>query len=79
MNNGKSIGMMLFFGGIILLIGYGFIRGFEELMNALDFVSGLLIGLIIVGFITLLVSIYYEQKRDAKETMKNIKKEDLEP
>ena len=79
MNNGKSIGMLLFFGGIVLLIGYGIFRGFEELMNALDLISGFFIGLIFVGLITLIVSIYFEQKRDTKETMKDIKKEDLEP
>jgi SNF family Na+-dependent transporter len=79
MNNGKTIGMVLFFGGIILLIGYGFFLGFEEFMNALDFISGAFIGLTLVGLITLIVSIYLEQKRDTKETMKHIKKEDLEP
>ena len=79
MNNGKTIGMILFFGGIALLIGYGLIQGFEELMNALDLISGFLLGLILVGLITLIVSIYLEQKKDTKETMKHIKKEDLEP
>jgi len=79
MNNGKTIGMILFFGGIALLIGYGLIQGFEELMNALDLISGFLLGLILVGLVTLIVSIYLEQKKDTKETMKNIKKEDLEP
>lgn len=79
MNNGKTIGMLLFFGGIVLLIGYGIFLGFEELMNALDLISGFFIGLIFVGLITLIVSIYFEQKKDTKETMKDIKKEDLEP
>jgi SNF family Na+-dependent transporter len=79
MNNGKTIGMILFFGGIILLIGYGLIQGFEEIVNALDFISGALLGLILVGLVTLIISIYLEQKKDTKETMKNIKKEDLEP
>lgn len=79
MNSGKTIGMLLFFGGIVLLIGYGIFLGFEELMNALDLISGFFIGLIFVGLITLIVSIYFEQKKDTKETMKDIKKEDLEP
>jgi len=79
LNNGKTIGMALFFGGIVLLIGYGIFQGFEEFMNALDLISGFFIGLIFVGLITLIVSIYLEQKRDTKETMKSIKKEDLEP
>lgn len=79
MNNGKTIGMALFFGGIVLLIGYGIFQGFEELMNALDLISGFFIGLIFFGLITLIVSIYFEQKRDTIKTMKSIKKEDLEP
>jgi len=79
MNNGKTIGMTLFFGGIALLIAYGFFQGFEELMQALDIVSGAFLGLIFIGLITLIVSIYLEQKRDTKETMKHIKKEDLKP
>ena len=79
MNNGKTIGMVLFFGGIILLIAYGFFQGFEELIEALDIVSGAFLGLTFIGLITLIVSIYLEQKRDTKLTMKNIKKEDLEP
>jgi len=79
MDNGKTIGMALFFGGIILLTGYGFVLGFEELMEALDFISGFFIGLILVGLATLIISIYMEQKKDTKETMKHIKKEDLEP
>lgn len=79
MNNGKTIGMVLFFGGIILLIAYGFFLGFEELIEAFDIVSGAFLGLTFIGLITLIVSIYLEQKRDTKLTMKDIKKEDLEP
>lgn len=79
MNNGKTIGMILFIGGTILLLGYSLFLGFEDLMNELDFASGFFIGLIIIGLITLIVSIFIEQKRDTKKTMKDIKKEDLEP
>lgn len=79
MNNGKTIGMVLFFGGIILLIAYGFFQGFEELIEALDIVSGAFLGLTFIGLVTLIVSIYLEQKRDTKLTMKDIKKEDLKP
>jgi hypothetical protein len=79
MNNGKTVGMILFIGGIILLIAYGLFLGFEDLMRSLDFISGVLIGLILVGLIVLIISIIFEQKRDTKETMKDIKKEDLEP
>lgn len=79
MNNGKTIGMILFFGGITLLIIYGLILGFEGFMQAIDFISGLLIGVILIGLLTLIISIYIEQKKDTKETMEKIKKEDLEP
>jgi len=77
--NGKTVGMILFIGGVILLIIYGLYLGFEELVESLDFISGIFIGLIIVGLIVLMISIVYEQRRDTKETMKDIKKEDLEP
>ena len=75
----KTIGMILFIGGIILLIAYGLYLGFEELINSLDLISEIFIGLIIIGLIVLIVSIIFEQRRDTKETMKDIKKEDLEP
>ena len=79
MNNGKTIGMIVFIGGIILLIAYGLYLGFEELMESLDFISGVFIGIILIGLVVLIVSIIYEQRRDTKENMKDIKKEDLEP
>jgi xanthine/uracil permease len=79
MNNGKTIGMTLFIGGIVLLIVYGIILGFEGFIEAIDFISGLLIGMILIGFLTLITSIYIEQKKDTKKTMEKIKKEDLEP
>ena len=79
MNNGKTVGMILFIGGIILLLAYGLYLGFEELMKSLDFISGVFIGLILIGLIVLIISIIFEQRRDTKEYMKDIKKEDLEP
>jgi len=79
MDNGKTVGMILFIGGIILLIAYGLYLGFEELIESLDFISGVFIGLILIGLIVLIISIIFEQRRNTKETMKDIKKEDLEP
>jgi hypothetical protein len=79
MDNGKTVGLILFIGGIILLIAYGLYLGFEDLMKSLDFISGIFIGLTLIGLIILIISIIFEQKRDTKETMKDIKKEDLEP
>ena len=79
MNRGKTLGFSMFVGGIILLMVYGLYLGFEELMNALDFISGLLTGIIIIGVIVLIVSIIFEQRKNTKETMKDIDKEDLKP
>ena len=79
MINGKKIGMILFIGGIILLIAYGIFLGFEEIIESLDFITVILIGLIIIGLIILISSIIFEQRKDTKEIMKDIKKEDLEP
>ena len=79
MINGKKIGMFLFIGGIISLIIYGIFLSFEEIIESLDFIAGILIGLIIIGIIILISSIIFEQRKDTKEIMKDIKKEDLEP
>ena len=79
MSNGKTIGMILFVGGIILLIAYGLYLGFEELLEALDFLSGFFLGLIFVGIVVLIISIIIEQRRDTKKMMNEIEKEELEP
>ena len=79
MSNGKTIGMVLFVGGIILLIAYGLYLGFEELLEALDFLSGFFLGLIFVGIVVLIISIVIEQRRDTKKMMNEIDKEELEP
>jgi len=79
MENTKTIGLLMFVGGIILLIIYGLVQDFSAIIEALDIVSGAIIGIIILGLIVLIISIVMEQKKDTKETMKDIKKEDLEP
>jgi len=79
MSNGKTIGLGLLILGIVLIIAYGLFQGFEEIMQTLDPLSGLFIGFIIIGFIILITSIIIEQREDTKKTMKDIKKEDLEP
>lgn len=79
MGNGKTLGLGLFIIGIILIIAYGIYQGFEEIMQSMDILSGIFIGLIILGLIILIISIIIEQRKDTKETMKDIKKEDLEP
>jgi uncharacterized membrane protein YgaE (UPF0421/DUF939 family) len=79
MNAGKTLGFSLFIGGILLLILYGLYLGFEEIMSALDVISGVLIGITIVGFFILIISIVIEQHKNTKTTMKDISKEDLKP
>jgi len=79
MNNGKTIGMVLFVGGIILLLAYGLYLGFEEIIKAMDLITGFLIGLTLIGFIVLIVSIVMEQRSDTKKMKQEIKEEDLKP
>jgi uncharacterized membrane protein (DUF106 family) len=79
MNNGKTIGMALFFGGIILLIIYGLVLGLNEILSSLNLISGFLIGIILIGIATLLISIIIEQRTNTKKTLSEINKEDLKP
>ncbi len=78
MSNGKTIGMILFVGGIILLIAYGIYQGFQEI-EIIDPIIAIGVGAIILGFLALLVSIVIEQRRDTKKMKEEISKEDLEP
>ncbi|KYK24358.1 hypothetical protein AYK25_00555 [Thermoplasmatales archaeon SM1-50] len=79
MNTGKTLGLSLIIGGILLLILYGLYLGFEEIVNAFDVISGLLTGFIILGFLILIISIVIEQRNNTKKTMEDINKEDLKP
>ena len=79
MKKGSTIGLILLVAGIIIWIAYGLYLGFEEIMQALDLVTGFVAGLIIIGIIVLIVSIVFEQRRDTKKMKEEIKKEDLEP
>jgi hypothetical protein len=79
MSKGTLIGFSLLGGGILIWIIYGFYLSFEELMRTLDFVTGIVIGLVVIGLIVLFVTILIEQKRDTKKMKEEIKKEDLEP
>jgi low affinity Fe/Cu permease len=78
MSKGTFVGFSLLIGGIIIWIAYGFYLSFEEIMK-LDVVTGIIIGLIVIGLIILFVSIVIEQRRDTKKMKKEIKKEDFEP
>jgi len=79
MNKGTTAGLLLVVAGIIIWIAYGLYLGFEEIMQALDIVTGFIAGIIIIGLIVLIVSIIIEQRRDTKKMKEEIKKEDLEP
>jgi len=79
MSKGTTIGILLLVVGIILWIVYGLYLGFEEIMQALDLVTGFVAGLIIIGVIVLIISIIIEQLKDTKKMREKIKKEDLEP
>jgi len=78
MSNGKTIGMILFVGGIILLIAYGIYQGFQEI-EIIDPIIAIGVGAIILGFLALLISIVIEQRKDSKKMKEEISKEDLEP
>ena len=79
MSKGTLVGFSLLIGGILIWIAYGLYLGFEEIMKALDLVTGFVIGLILVGLIVLFVSIFIEQQKGKKKMKEEIKKEDLEP
>lgn len=78
MSNGKTIGMVLFVGGIIILIAYGLFLGFQNI-ESVDYIIAIGAGTIIIGILTLLISIIIEQREDAKKMKEEISKEDLEP
>jgi len=80
MSNGKTIGMIIFVAGIIILLGYGLWQGFENLsLENIDAVIAIGVVAIILGLIVLFVSIVMEQQQGKKKMKDEIKKEDLEP
>lgn len=78
MNNGKTIGMVLFVGGIIILIAYGLFQSFQNI-ESIDYIIAIGAGAIIIGILTLLISIIIEQRKDTKKMREEISKEDLKP
>ena len=80
MNNGKAIGMIIFVAGIIILLGYGLWKGFENLsLETIDAVIAVGVIAIVIGLIVLFISIVKEQQQGKKKMKEEIKKEDLEP
>ena len=78
MSNGKTIGLVLFVGGIIILIAYGLFLGFQNI-ESVDYIIAIGAGTIIIGILTMLISIIIEQREDTKKMKEEISKEDLEP
>ncbi len=79
MSKGTTAGLILLAIGIILWIAYGLYLGFEELMQAIDIITGFIIGIVLIGIIVLIISIVMEQKQSTKEMKEKINKEDLKP
>ena len=79
MSKGTLIGFSLLIAGILIWVAYGLYLGFEEIMQVLNLVTGIVIGLIIIGLIVLFASIVIEQRKDTKKMKEEISKEDLEP
>jgi low affinity Fe/Cu permease len=79
MKKGSTIGLLLLVAGIVIWISYGLYLGFDEIMQAIDIVTGFIVGLIVIGLIVLIVSIVLEQRKDTKKMKEEIKEEDLEP
>jgi len=80
MSNGKTVGMIIFVVGILIIIGYGLYQGFENLsLEEIDAVIAIGIVAIVIGLIVLFISIIIEQQEGKKKMKEEIKKEDLEP
>ena len=79
MGKGSTAGLILLVIGVILWIAYGLILGFEKLMNAITFTTGFIIVIVLIGIITLIISIIIEQKHSTKQMKEKINKEDLKP
>ena len=78
MTNGKTIGMMLFVIGIILLVAYSIYQEFQDI-EIIDPIIAIGVGAMIIGLLTLFISIVIEQQKGKKKMKKEISKEDLEP
>ena len=79
MSKGTTAGLILLAIGIILWIAYGLYLGFEELMQAINIITGFIIGIVLIGILILIISIVIEQKQSTKEMKEKINKEDLKP
>ena len=79
MNKGTIFGLILFIGGLVIWVLYGLLLGAEEIMQALDFTTALVGGLIIIGVIVIFISVIIDRYHEHEEIKEKISKEDLEP
>lgn len=78
MTNEKTVGMVLFVIGIIILVAYGTYQEFQN-MEIIDPIIAIGIGAMIIGLLVLFISIFIEQQKGKKKMEEEISKEDLEP
>ncbi len=79
MNKGIILGLLLLIGGIVIWAIYAIILSAEEIMQALNFGTALVGGLIIIGIIVIFVSVIIDRYHETEEIKEKIPKEDLEP
>ena len=79
MNKGTMIGLALFLIGIVIWALYGLYLGFEEIMQMLNWTTGLIGGLILIGLVVMFISIIIDQVKTRDKMKEKINKEDFEP
>ncbi len=78
MANEKTIGMVLFVIGIIILVAYSIYQEFQDI-EIIDPIIAIGVGAVIIGLLVLFISITIEQQKGKKKMKEEISKEDLEP
>jgi len=79
MNKGVLIGLLLVIGGVVIGAIYALIKGFDEIMQAFNYTTGLIGGLIILGILVIFASVIIDRYHEHKEIQEKIPKEDLKP
>jgi len=80
MKYGKTLGMIIFVFGIIVLIGYGIYQEWRNFnWERFDIVMATGVAAIIIGLVLLFITILIEQQAGKRKMKEEIKKEDLEP
>ena len=80
MKYGKTVGMIIFVFGIVVLVGYGIYQEWRNFnWENFDIVMATGVAGIIIGLLLLFITILIEQQQGKRKMRKDIKKEDLEP